>query len=166
VGAFAEMVVIVSDLKSSWKIKGANANLSYSSASEILAYFKNVVDEHGLTKYFKLSHRVVGAYWNEDEKNWRVKVQRGDNPYDVFEDIADVFVNASGVLNKWKWPAIKGRETFQGEMLHSANWDDSIKLEGQRVGVIGSGSSAVQIVPNIQPSKSQFSRTSFEWSHS
>lgn len=53
--------------------------------------------------------------------------------------------------SKWKWPAIPNREQFKGQMLHSANWDDSIQLQGKRVGVIGSGSSAVQIVPNIQP---------------
>lgn len=54
-------------------------------------------------------------------------------------------------LSKWKWPTIPSREHFKGQMLHSASWDDSIQLEGKRVGVIGSGSSAVQIVPNIQP---------------
>ncbi|KAJ4354700.1 uncharacterized protein N0V89_006437 [Didymosphaeria variabile] len=129
-------------------------NCSYSSASEILAYFKGVVDDYGLMRYIKLSHRVVGAFWNEEEKMWHVKIQRGDDPNDVFEDKAHVFINATGVLNKWKWPAIKGRELFQGPMLHSANWDYSIDLKGKKVGVIGSGSSAVQIVPSIQPSKS------------
>lgn len=58
------------------------------------------------------------------------------------------------VTSKWKWPAIRGRETFQGPMLHSAHWDDQVVLKGKRVAVIGSGSSAVQIVPTIQPSES------------
>ncbi|ETS84129.1 hypothetical protein PFICI_02154 [Pestalotiopsis fici W106-1] len=123
----------------------------YSSASEILAYFQNIVDKYGLMRYIKLSHRVVGAFWNEEEKMWHVKIQRGDDPNDVIEDKAHVFINATGVLNKWKWPAIKGRELFQGPMLHSANWDYSVDLKGKKVGVIGSGSSAVQIVPSIQP---------------
>ncbi|KAF2008609.1 putative dimethylaniline monooxygenase [Aaosphaeria arxii CBS 175.79] len=123
----------------------------YSSAGDILAYFKGVVEKYNLMQYIKLNHQVVGATWNEQEQRWHVKIQRGDDLNDVIEDSADVFINASGVLNKWKWPAIKGRETFQGPMLHSANWDDSIELKGKRVGVIGSGSSAVQIVPNIQP---------------
>lgn len=56
-------------------------------------------------------------------------------------------------FSKWKWPAIPGRESFKGPILHSANWDESIQLAGKKVGVIGSGSSAVQIVPNIQPSE-------------
>jgi cation diffusion facilitator CzcD-associated flavoprotein CzcO len=127
---------------------------SYSTATEILAYFKEVAESNNLMKYFKLSHRVVGAFWNENEKKWHVKIQRGENPEDVFDDKCDVFINASGVLNNWKWPAIKGLDTFQGAKLHSANWDDTVELKGKKIGVIGSGSSAVQIVPSIQPSKS------------
>ncbi|KAI0172817.1 putative dimethylaniline monooxygenase [Hypoxylon sp. FL1284] len=123
----------------------------YSGARDILAYFQNVAKKHGLTKYFKVNHRVVGAYWQEGENMWLVKVQRGDDPEDVFEDRCHVFINASGALNKWKWPDIKGFETFQGAKIHSANWDDKVDLQGKRVGVIGSGASAVQIVPSIQP---------------
>ncbi|KAB2573263.1 putative sterigmatocystin biosynthesis monooxygenase stcW [Lasiodiplodia theobromae] len=123
----------------------------YSRAPEILAYFKKVAEDYGLLKYVRLSHTVVGAAWDEGEQQWRVRVQRGADADDVIEDKAHVLVNASGVLNKWKWPAIKGRETFKGPMLHSAAWDDRIDLAGKRVAVIGGGSSAVQIVPNIQP---------------
>lgn len=103
--------------------------------------------------YFKLSHRVVGASWNEGDQMWHVRIQRGDDLNDVIEDKANVFINASGVLNKWKWPKITGLEMFKGPMLHSASWDDKVDLKGKRVAVIGSGSSAVQIVPNIQPSR-------------
>ncbi|GLA32505.1 hypothetical protein AnigIFM63326_000714 [Aspergillus niger] len=123
----------------------------YSSAPEILKYFKGIADNYGLRKFIRLDHRVVGASWEEDSEQWHVKIQRGDNPENVFEDRCHILVNASGVLNKWKWPAIQGRETFQGPMLHSAHWDDQVELKGKRVAVIGSGSSAVQIVPTIQP---------------
>ncbi|KAK9422621.1 putative Sterigmatocystin biosynthesis monooxygenase stcW [Seiridium unicorne] len=123
----------------------------YSSAAEILAYFKNVAQENDLLKYFKLSHKVVNAAWNEEEKMWHVKIQRGDDPNDIIEDKSHIFINASGVLNKWKWPNIKGLGTYQGPKLHSANWDDKIELAGKTVGIIGSGSSAVQIIPAIQP---------------
>ncbi|GAA92926.1 dimethylaniline monooxygenase [Aspergillus luchuensis] len=123
----------------------------YSSAPEILEYFKGIADNYGLRKYIHLDHRVVGASWDEDSEQWQVKIQRGDNPANVLEDRCHILVNASGVLNKWKWPAIQGRETFQGPMLHSAHWDDQVELKGKRVAVIGSGSSAVQIVPTIQP---------------
>ncbi|KAE8146657.1 hypothetical protein BDV25DRAFT_162063 [Aspergillus avenaceus] len=123
----------------------------YSSGSEILRYLQDVADRYGLRKYIRLNHRVVGAFWNEEEQQWKVRIQRGDDPGDVFEDAGHVLVNASGALNKWKWPDIKGRESFQGAMIHSANWADNVPLEGKRVAVIGTGSSAVQIVPSIQP---------------
>ncbi|KKY27757.1 putative flavin-binding monooxygenase [Diplodia seriata] len=103
----------------------------YSTAPEILGYFKKVAADYGLLKYVRLSHRVVGATWCEEDQQWRVRVQRGEDPGDVVEDKAHVLVNASGVLN--------------------AAWDDGIDLAGKRVAVIGGGSSAVQIVPNIQP---------------
>ncbi|KAH7319073.1 putative dimethylaniline monooxygenase [Rhexocercosporidium sp. MPI-PUGE-AT-0058] len=126
-------------------------NSYYSSAPQILQYFKTVADEYNLRKYIKLSHRVVGATWSEESQEWHVKVQRGDDPEDVFDDTCSVLVNASGVLNKWKWPAIKGRASFRGLMLHTANWDSKINLKDKTVAVIGSGSSAVQIVPSILP---------------
>ncbi|KAF3391140.1 putative sterigmatocystin biosynthesis monooxygenase stcW [Talaromyces pinophilus] len=123
----------------------------YSSASEILHYFKTVAKDYGLMKYMRLNTKVVDARWNEEDQQWHVRIQRTDEPDTLIEDKAHILINANGVLNKWKWPAIPGRETFEGTMLHSANWDDSIQLESKRVAVIGSGSSGVQIVPNIQP---------------
>jgi len=71
---------------------------SYSTAPEILAYFKKLAVENDLLKYVRLSHKIVGAWWEEDTKEWRVKVQRGDNPDDVIEDRCNILVNASGVL--------------------------------------------------------------------
>ncbi|EGV65316.1 hypothetical protein PSN45_002536 [Yamadazyma tenuis] len=136
----------------------------YSSGPEILKYFKKVAKEHGLEKDVHLNCRVVGAYWNEDNKQWDVTIQRNDDPNDTFTDSAEVLINATGVLNKWKWPDIKGLESFKGPRLHSANWDTSLSLEGKTVGVIGSGSSAVQIIPNILPkvkSLTQFVRSRF-----
>ncbi|BCS27009.1 flavin-containing monooxygenase [Aspergillus puulaauensis] len=123
----------------------------YSSAPEILHYFKSVAQDYGLMKYMRLNSKVVSARWDEDEQQWNLQIQKMEGSKEVFEDKAHVLVNGSGVLNKWKWPAIPNRERFKGQMLHSASWDDSIQLQGKRVGVIGSGSSAVQIVPNIQP---------------
>ncbi|KAL4934075.1 flavin-containing monooxygenase [Aspergillus undulatus] len=123
----------------------------YSSASEILQYFKSVAQDYGLMKYMQLSSRVTDARWDENDQQWHIKVEGTDGSGVAFEDKAHILIIASGVLNKWKWPAISGRETFKGPMLHSANWDDSVQLEGKRIAVIGSGSSAVQIVPNIQP---------------
>lgn len=116
-----------------------------------MQYFKTLADKNDLRKYVRLNHKVVGAYWKEETQEWHVKIQKGDNPEDVFDDKCNILVNASGVLNKWQWPKIRGRESFKGPMLHSAAWDSSVDLKDKTIAVIGSGSSAVQIVPNIQP---------------
>ncbi|KAK4701577.1 hypothetical protein P7C70_g4652, partial [Phenoliferia sp. Uapishka_3] len=123
-----------------------------SGAPEILNYFKTVSSEYKLDRNVNLNHTLIGAWWMEDLKKWKVKLMRNNDPEDIVEDTGDVLINATGVLNKWVWPKIAGRESFKGPMLHSANWDSSVDLEGKRVAVIGSGSSGIQIVPTILPS--------------
>lgn len=54
-------------------------------------------------------------------------------------DFCDVFINASGVLNNWRWPDVEGLDDYRGVLLHTANWDDDVQLEGKRVGLIGNG---------------------------
>lgn len=71
---------------------------SYSGAPEILQYFKDVAEKYDLNKYIRLNHRVVGAYWKEEDQMWHVKIQKGDDPHAIIEDKANIFVNASGVL--------------------------------------------------------------------
>lgn len=71
---------------------------SYSTAPEILQYFKDVAEKYDLNKYIRLNHTVTGAVWVEEEQMWHISIRRGDNPEDVFVDKANIFVNASGVL--------------------------------------------------------------------
>lgn len=66
-------------------------------------------------------------------------------------DHCDVLVNASGVLNNWRWPAIPDLNKYKGTLLHTANWDDNVNLAGRHVGLIGNGSSGIQVLPTIQP---------------
>jgi cation diffusion facilitator CzcD-associated flavoprotein CzcO len=68
----------------------------------------------------------------------------------VFEDEADYYVNAGGVLNKFKWPKIEGLESYKGKLMHSAQYEEGYSLEGKKVAVLGAGSSGVQIVAKIQ----------------
>jgi hypothetical protein len=70
-----------------------------------------------------------------------------------FEDQCEILANGSGVLNTYKYPDLPGINEFEGKLMHSAAWDGSYDLKGKTVAVIGGGSSAVQIVPNIQPGK-------------
>ncbi|KAL9108350.1 MAG: hypothetical protein Q9227_006810 [Pyrenula ochraceoflavens] len=65
----------------------------------------------------------------------------------------NVLINACGLLNKWKWPAVPGLASFKGNLCHSAQWDKSANFKGKNIAIIGSGSSAIQLVPELQPGK-------------
>ena len=102
----------------------------------------------------KLNTKVESAVWQEDEGVWKLSLVSSDGTRS--EDTCEVLVNGSGVLNSWKYPNIPGIKDFKGKLMHSATWDLSVDLKGKTVAVIGGGSSAVQIVPQIQPSEFQF----------
>ncbi|KAJ2893258.1 hypothetical protein MKZ38_008853 [Zalerion maritima] len=122
----------------------------YSSGQEILDYWKGIVAKYDCRKYMKLGYKVIEARWNEEESKWHVKVENCDTK-EVTEDTSDVLYACIGALNDWKWPDIPGLQKFKGKLLHSAAWDDKWDWTDQTVGVIGSGSSAIQIVPALQP---------------
>lgn len=134
---------------------------------EIQAYFDAVAEQHDLKKYIKLSHKVTGATWSEDKQKWQITVTRMDgrdlaisspnvSEGEVGEswvEEADIFVNAGGFFNNWKWPNIPGRESFKGRMLHTAYWppDAQNDTHGKTVSIIGNGSSGVQVLPALLP---------------
>lgn len=68
----------------------------------------------------------------------------------MIDDAAEFFINGGGVLNKWKWPDIKGLHDFKGKLMHSAKYEEGYDLKGKKVAVLGAGSSGVQIVAAIQ----------------
>ncbi|KAF9869370.1 monooxygenase [Colletotrichum karsti] len=121
----------------------------YPPAPEIREYFENFARKYSLFQYIKLQHQVVGAYWNPKDGGYDVHVkdiQTGN----TIVDHADILVNAGGILNNWKWPAIPGLERYKGTLLHTANWDDTVTLKGKHVGLIGNGSSGIQVLPAIR----------------
>ncbi|KAH8203068.1 hypothetical protein TruAng_002796 [Truncatella angustata] len=121
---------------------------NYAPAQETLAYLKEVVAHHNLDTSVKYNHRLTGAWWEQDQNRWKVKVQPNDDPASEFFDYSDILINATGVLNNWKWPAVPGLEKFKNK-VHTAAWDDNIDLNDKVVGVVGNGSSSVQVVPAI-----------------
>ncbi|KAI3573497.1 hypothetical protein IWW34DRAFT_837550 [Fusarium oxysporum f. sp. albedinis] len=121
----------------------------YSPATEIWQYFKDTVAKFDLEKYMRFNHKVLSATWDDDKAKWLCEVQRPDGT--LFVDEADILLGSNGLLNKWKWPDIPGRDTFKGILMHSAAWDTEVDLQGKVVAVIGAGSSGIQIVPNIRP---------------
>lgn len=110
----------------------------YASAQEINKYFVEFSGKHDLQKYIKTMHRVISARWKETEGVWNVEVEDICSGK-IFEDSCHILINAGGYLNKWQWPNVSGLASFKGNLTHSANWDDTVRLEGRRVGLIGNG---------------------------
>lgn len=98
----------------------------------------------------KLSHQVSHAQWNEEDGTWELKIQNLSTG-EILDDRCHFLLDGSGILNNWKWPSIPGLQSFQGSLVHSANWPKEFDYQGKKVVVIGNGSSGVQIVPAIQP---------------
>ncbi|CAK96698.1 hypothetical protein CBS115989_2154 [Aspergillus niger] len=120
----------------------------FSGSEEILEYWKRVAQKYNVRKHIRFNRRCVEARWHDTRSLWTVQVQdvlTGN----IFEDSADVLMIGTGLLNEWKWPSISGLQSFKGQLLHSASWDESCDLKGKNIAVIGSGSTAVQIVPAI-----------------
>ncbi|PLB36081.1 flavin-containing monooxygenase [Aspergillus candidus] len=122
----------------------------YAGAEEIWNFYQQRAKEYGLYKHAKFNQRVIGAEWDEDSGRWTVKVQDAASGK-ITVDSAEVVLNCAGVLNQWKWPDIQGLQSFGGTLVHTGNYPHGLDLAGKRVAVIGAGSSAIQVVPTIQP---------------
>ena len=94
--------------------------------------------KNGLEKYCRTNHKVIGAEWSESGSHWNVQIEDLATGRTI-HDQCDIFVNASGVLNNWRWPAIPGIQSYRGKLVHSANWDENLSLAGKNVGLIGNG---------------------------
>ncbi|KAI1749717.1 flavin-binding monooxygenase [Xylaria castorea] len=129
----------------------ANPNWSsfYAPGSEISAYLKATAEQFGSMRFIKLSHEVISCTWDDKVKKWKLDVRRTDTG-EIFQDDADVLVAARGGLSNPSWPNIPGLKDFAGEVMHSALWNDEYDFENKRIGIIGNGSSAIQIVPSLQ----------------
>ncbi|KAK2811062.1 hypothetical protein FQN50_002397 [Emmonsiellopsis sp. PD_5] len=122
----------------------------YAGAEELWNFYRDRAEEYGVYEHTKFEHQVSGATWNEDSGKWGVKVENLKTG-EMVEDSADVVINCAGVLNKWKWPDIPGLHSFEGTLVHTARYPQNLDLKGKTVAVIGAGSSAIQVVPTIQP---------------
>jgi cation diffusion facilitator CzcD-associated flavoprotein CzcO len=121
-----------------WSFEPSSAwSAVYAGSGEIYKYFSSFAQKYNLQQYVRTSHQVSGAYWNHEKNGWDVHV-KGPGGAEI-KDYCDILVNASGILNNWQWPAIKGLERYKGTLLHTANWDEGVKLEGKHVGLIGNG---------------------------
>jgi len=117
---------------------------SYSPQPEIWAYLKRCAADFGLLPHVRFRHEVRSAAWDEAAERWRIETSRG-------RFTASVLVLAAGAFSEPSLPQLPGLEAFEGKSFHSARWEHDYDLTGRRVAVIGTGASAIQFVPEIQP---------------
>lgn len=122
---------------------------AFSPQPEIWEYLRNVAAREGLTPHFRFDAAIVEARWDEDVARWRVTAADGRCWS------AAVVVAGTGALSRPARPDIEGLDSFKGEVLHSAEWRDDVVFEGKRIAVVGTGASAIQIVPELAPQAAQ-----------
>lgn len=116
--------------------------------------------KYHLDRDVRLNHKVEHARFDESGGRWHLKVRRMDTG-EMLDDVCDILVSATGFLSQWRWPSIQGLHDFAGHLAHSADWDAQggggsssqgrYAYGGKRVGMIGNGSSAIQIMPQLAP---------------
>ena len=129
---------------------------TYAPGHELKAYAEHCVDKYGIRSRIRFNTKVLSAEFDDERSLWRVQTDPGG------ELTARFLISASGVLTVPKLPDIDGVDSFAGITMHTARWDHTQDLAGKRVAVIGTGASAVQIIPEIAPIVSQltvFQRT-------
>lgn len=123
-------------------------NFMSSPGQEIQGYFESVADRYDLEGSIRFNEPVVRCEWQGD--GW--EIEGGSGRVDRY----DWVVAATGILHHPKRPEIPGLDDFEGALFHSAEWDHSVPLDGQRIGVIGNGSSGVQITGALAPRAGAF----------
>jgi cation diffusion facilitator CzcD-associated flavoprotein CzcO len=117
---------------------------TFSPQAEILDYLRGVARDFGVLPHLRFDRELKGADWDGAARRWRLETSRGPLS-------ADVLICGQGPLSEPKLPDVAGLETFEGTVFHSARWNHDHDLSGERVAVIGTGASAIQFVPRIQP---------------
>ena len=133
-----------------------NWSREFSPQQEILNYMEHCAQKYDLKPQIRLNTEVESAVFNEAEGIWSVTTTTGK------EFKGRAIISCTGGLSQPMYPDIKGLDTFKGPLFHSAKWDNSVNLTGKTVAVIGTGASAIQIVPAIAPIVAQlqlFQRT-------
>src|SRR5262245_17197232 len=120
-----------------------NWSRTYAPGHELRAYAEHCVDKYGLRRKIRFKTKVLGADFDETQNLWHIRIDPGG------EVTARFLVNASGVLITPKLPDIDGVDSFAGLTMHTARWNHDQDLAGKRVAIIGTGASAVQVIPEI-----------------
>ncbi len=117
----------------------------YAPGNELKAYAEHCMDKYDIRRRTQLSTKIIGATFDDEHHLWNLETADGDTI------TARFVVGATGVLTKPKPPDIPGLDDFTGTVMHTARWDHDVDLRGKRVAIIGTGASAVQVIPSIAP---------------
>ena len=117
---------------------------AFAGQAEIWAYMREVAHRHDVSAHMRYGHEVLAARWDESSHRWQITTTGGDFS-------AEILISATGALADPAVPDLPGLDRFEGTVFHSARWDHEHDLSGRRVAVVGTGASAIQFVPEIQP---------------
>jgi cation diffusion facilitator CzcD-associated flavoprotein CzcO len=124
----------------------ANWSRFFAPQEEILAYLEHCADKYAIREHIRFRAEVCAAAFDERNGLWTVRTADGQR------FITRVLISGSGhALTKPVFPDIPGRDAFRGKAMHSARWDHGYSFEGKTVAVIGTGASAIQIIPSLAP---------------
>lgn len=123
-------------------IQNPNWSRVFPQGQEIQHYLIQACDDQHIREHIDFNTTLECATWQSEQKRWHIQTSKGQYS-------ADFLITATGHLADERVPEIQGIEQFQGHIMHSARWQHDLELKGQRVAVIGSGASAVQLVPEV-----------------
>jgi cation diffusion facilitator CzcD-associated flavoprotein CzcO len=123
---------------------------TFALQPEIGSYLKKVADDFGVRPYVRTNAAVTDAAWDDEAQRWSIQTRRGALT-------ARILVAGMGALSEPSIPSIPGADSFAGPAFHTAHWRHDVDLTDKRVAVIGTGASAVQVVPRIQPQVAKLS---------
>ena len=116
----------------------------FAKQPEILSYLEEVVEKHQLTEKIQFNHELKTARWDNEKAQWSLETSQG-------KYLAKTVIFTTGPITEPSFPKIKGIDSFKGEMFHSARWNHEYDLKDKRIAVIGTGASAIQFIPQVQP---------------
>ncbi len=117
---------------------------THAEREEVWQYLQDTATTFGVPTHIRFGHAVLEAGWDDRAGIWILRTNRGSLR-------CRYLISATGTLSEPMVPSIPGTETFDGTIMHSARWDPNHHFEGKRVAIVGTGASAMQIVPSIQP---------------
>ncbi|MBD0862924.1 NAD(P)/FAD-dependent oxidoreductase [Gordonia sp. zg691] len=131
----------------SYSFAPRNWSRYYAKQPEVLTYLREVAEEYGVTARTRYDTDVERVTWDEDAQVWVAELDHAtDGPSTLH---ANVVMTCVGTLSEPSIPSLPGADTFQGKQFHSARWDTSFDPQGKKVAIIGTGATAMQIVPAI-----------------